>query len=495
MASVDRRRHLEIIPGGSWGGRVLAYSNVVWRVQTYRNIMYLLLSVPLGLIYAGLLFFGLLFSISAIPIFIGFPLLLLLLATCWRIAGFERTMAIEWLGVTIPPMSYPGRTRASRLTQLREHLRNPITWKSLAYLAVKFPFSMLSLALMAILGFLSVGITVQPLGYLLGTIVVNHDPRLHYRAHILNVPLTGQFSPFAFAELVVVGLLGICIGIVALHAINGLAYAWGQFARWTLGLSPTALRLAEAQAVARRASAQAERAERSRQELIVNVSHELRTPIASIRGHVESLLMATDDSRLGVVEQRNYLRIVHRETERLNALVDDLLSLARAEADELRLEIVPVSAGEVVEEVYSALAPLATRERHITIVRDVPPGLPLVLADQQRLTQIVLNLVRNAITYTPTGGLVSLALAPADPGYVALTVADTGMGIAPEDQERIFERFYRTDASRARATGGFGLGLSIVRDLITSMGGTVTVESKVGEGTCFTVRLRTAHLV
>ncbi|MDP9371242.1 MAG: sensor histidine kinase [Chloroflexota bacterium] len=100
--------------------------------------------------------------------------------------------------------------------------------------------------------------------------------------------------------------------------------------------------------------------------------------------------------------------------------------------------------------------------------------------------------MRNAITYTPTGGIVSIAVAPADPGWIALTVADTGIGIPKEDLERVFERFYRTDASRARTSGGFGLGLAIVRDLVGAMGGTVTAESTVGEGSRFRVLLRIA---
>ncbi len=139
--------------------------------------------------------------------------------------------------------------------------------------------------------------------------------------------------------------------------------------------------------------------------------------------------------------------------------------------------------------------PLARRERQITLVRDVTPDLPRVLADRQRLCQVLLNLARNAITYTPTGArIVSITLsrAPTNPDFLLLTVADTGIGIAPEDLDRIFERFYRTDASRARTSGGFGLGLAIVRDLVTAMGGSVRAESTPGEGSRFHVMLRIA---
>src|SRR2546421_3520357 len=115
------------------------------------------------------------------------------------------------------------------------------------------------------------------------------------------------------------------------------------------------------------------------------------------------------------------------------------------------------------------MAPLASRERQVTLIRKVAPMLPLMLADRQRLVQVLLNLVRNAITYTPQGGIVSIVLERADANYLALLVADTGIGIPADELQHVFERFYRTDASRARSSGGFGLGLAIVRDLVHAM--------------------------
>jgi signal transduction histidine kinase len=189
---------------------------------------------------------------------------------------------------------------------------------------------------------------------------------------------------------------------------------------------------------------------------------------------------------------RNYLAIIGRAAERLSTLVDELLSLARAESGELKVEVAPVDATAVVEEVWASLAPLARRDRQIILVRDAADGVPQVLADRQRLTQVLLNLTRNAIAYTPAGGIVSISLRAPDAETVTLAVADTGMGIPQEDLDRIFERFYRTDGSRARSSGGFGLGLAIVRDFVTAMGGAITVESTVGEGSTFTVTLRPA---
>jgi signal transduction histidine kinase len=175
--------------------------------------------------------------------------------------------------------------------------------------------------------------------------------------------------------------------------------------------------------------------------------------------------------------------------------VDDLLMLARADADGLQLDVRPIPVAEVVEEVFRALEPLAERECQVTLVRNVEADLPPAYADRDRLAQVLLNLVRNAITYTPAGGLVSLDLtAGAEPGTLVLTVTDTGIGIPEDDIEHVFERFYRTDDSRARHTGGFGLGLSIVRDLVRAMGGAVSAERVPAGGSRFRVTLRAAPI-
>src|SRR5260221_486321 len=257
------------------------------------------------------------------------------------------------------------------------------------------------------------------------------------------------------------------------------------------GMSDAGMRSAQGRALAERESARATRSEQSRRQLIVNASHELRTPIASIRGHVDSLLLAAEASPDGTPpeEQRDYLRIVARESERLSALGDDLLALARADAGELKLDVRAGSAAGGIEEVYTALASLARRERQATLLREVPPPVTDVRADHARLAQVLLNLVRNAITYTAAGGIASISAVQVDSAHVAFIVADTGMGIPREELEHIWERFYRTDASRTRASGGFGLGLSIVRDLVTAMGGTVSAESSPGAGSSFTVVL------
>jgi signal transduction histidine kinase len=289
-------------------------------------------------------------------------------------------------------------------------------------------------------------------------------------------------------------LTGFGLCLITLHLLNGLTFMYGQFARVMLGMSDTAWRLEEAQAMAAQERARAEQAEQRRHELIVNVSHELRTPVASISGHLESLLMATKEGTTASspAELYGYLNIAHQEVERLGVLVDDLLSLARMESDELHLNMQPVVASEAIESVYQTLMPLAKSQRQVTLVRGSATNLPPVLADRQRLIQILLNLVRNAITSTPAGGIVSISLEQADSQHLALIIADNGVGISDDELDHIFERFYRTDTSRTRASGGFGLGLAIVHDLVTAMGGSICIESTKGKGSRFTVLLHIA---
>jgi signal transduction histidine kinase len=187
-------------------------------------------------------------------------------------------------------------------------------------------------------------------------------------------------------------------------------------------------------------------------------------------------------------ETRNYLQVVAAETERLGSLVDDVLALARADADELHLDINAVNIPDVVDQVCNALIPLARRERNLSLVHSCAPGLPLAMADRDRLAQVLTNLIRNAVNNTLDGGIISVEAAAAG-DHVVITVSDTGIGMDPADLSRIFDRFYRTDQSRSRGTGGSGLGLAIVRDLVTAMGGSISAESVPGQGSVFRVSL------
>ena len=460
---------------------------VARRGQSYLNLCYLLAAFPLGVAYFIVLVTGLSAGVGLAITLIGIPILAAMVVVWVGLGGFERQLTMWWLGAQIGPMAPPAAPGATLWRRAMSWLSNRVTWTSLLYLFAKFPFGLFTFVLITTLIALSAGLIAAPVPFVIQLV---SDGSLS----------SGQMTLLAVSPLLT--LAGLVLGLTTLHICNGLAWAWARFAQYALGMSDEAIRLAEAQRetqrarqVATRAQARAERAEQSRRELIVNASHELRTPIASIRGHVESLLMATEDAAADApppAELHGYLAIVARESERLSALVDDLLALARADAGELKLDVRAVEVDGVVREVYEALAPLARRERQVLLVREVPDGLPAALADRQRLTQVLLNLVRNAITYTPEGGIVSITASLPDPAHLDITVSDTGIGIPKEELDHVFERFYRTDASRARASGGFGLGLSIVRDLVRAMGGMVTAESVEGEGSRFHVVLRVA---
>src|SRR5579871_423982 len=463
--------------------KILSISDVMWNPQSYRNILYLLLAFPLGLFYLLVLTTGITLVTSTVMIWIGFPIFLLLVHIWWHLAIFERDMAIRSLRVEIAPMGAGTPAWEHWWKDWRARLSNPMTWKTLAYVLLKFPLGCISMLITVVLLALSLGITIVCL--VLGCITA---PFFLLIGALRHMPEPGQ----RLRRYLLFALSGFGLTILTFSALNGLAYVAGQLARSLLGMSDLALRLEAAKALAEQERLRAEQADQRRRELVVNVSHELRAPVASISGHLESLLLATGEgTQVPPAETlHTYLSIAHQEAQRLGLLVDELLSLARMEAGELRLDIREVVAGEVVEEVYQLLMPLAQRERQVTLVRGCEPNLPPVLADRQRLVQVLLNLARNAITSTPAGGIVSLSLEAEDAQHLALIVEDSGVGIPAEELPHIFERFYRTGASRSRATGGFGLGLAIVRDLVSAMGGSISVTSTVGQGSRFCVLLR-----
>ncbi len=470
---------------------IFALLKVATRRQTYFNLAYLLAAFPLGLFYFVFLVTCLSVGVGTVILGVGLVLLIATMLAAWGFATFERELVMWWLNVRIAPMAAPAPPDISLWQRFVRMLRNSVTWKGLAYLLVEFPFGVFSFACVISLLSAAVSLLVSPVIYLV-TLVLNHGLSDQFQLRLgFGIVVSGLNVPLFMVVTLALSVLGFILLIGALYAFNGLAYLWGQFARLMLGMNESARRLAEAQATAARERTRAERADQSRRELIVNVSHELRTPIANISGHVESLLMSEGQSA-GDENSRRYLEIVAREAERLSSLVDDLLALARADADELKLDVRAISAGDVVEEVYQSLAPLAMRDRQVKVVRSVAPELPPALAGRDRLAQVLLNLVRNAITYTPSGGIVSISLGREDASHLAITVADTGIGIPPEDLARVFDRFYRTDASRTRASGGFGLGLSIARDLVQAMGGSISAASAPGEGSQFRVVLRAA---
>ena len=227
----------------------------------------------------------------------------------------------------------------------------------------------------------------------------------------------------------------------------------------------------------------------ARRDLVAAVSHELRTPVATLRAHLDAALAHWETAPPPTL--RDDLAVMAAETERLGRLIDDLFMLARAEVGGLPLALRPTDVGEVLRRAAAAAAPPAWQRGRVAVLAETPPDLPPALADPDRLEQVVRNLVANAVRHTPPGGLVLLAAAAAD-GTVVVQVKDTGEGIPAEDLPHVFERFYRAGAARERDRGGAGLGLALVKELTEAMGGRVGVESTVGAGSTFTLRLPAA---
>jgi signal transduction histidine kinase len=220
------------------------------------------------------------------------------------------------------------------------------------------------------------------------------------------------------------------------------------------------------------------------------VAHELRTPMTSIKGYTDLILQGA----LGEVndKQRHFLNIVKANVDRLSELVGDLLDTARIEAGRVRLEIEPVQVTSIVGEVCDSLGE-TIRERGLDLTIDADPAVPTVQADRNRLIQILMNLLSNAYRYTPSGGSITVSVQPTDDA-VLVAVTDTGIGIAPEDQEKIFERFYRVDHDLVNQQAGTGLGLPIARSLVELHGGRLWLESEFGMGSTFRFTLPAQHV-
>ena len=227
--------------------------------------------------------------------------------------------------------------------------------------------------------------------------------------------------------------------------------------------------------------------EGARQEFVANVSHELRTPLSLIKGAAETLL---DGAKSDPAALDRLLQIIDRHADRLTLLIDDLLMLAKLDSGRLTLNLQPCALRTAVQETLDDLAPRA-QVRAMRLENALPEGL-LVLADPDRLNQVLSNLIDNGIKYGRACGLVVVSGRPLGNGRVELCVRDDGPGIPPEARARVFERFYRVDKARSREQGGTGLGLAIVKNVIQAHGGEVRVESTPGERTEFFLTLPAA---
>lgn len=221
-----------------------------------------------------------------------------------------------------------------------------------------------------------------------------------------------------------------------------------------------------------------------RKGFVANVSHELRTPISMLQGYSEALIDGVADSP---EERREIAQIIYDESLRMGRLVNDLLDLARIEAGHFQLQLDRTAISSVIRKVMKKFSSIS-REQNIELVEELDSGLGVYLLDPDRIEQILINLVDNAIRHTESGGRVKIASFEQG-GNLHIQVSDTGSGIPEEDLPFVFERFYKADKARTRGKSGTGLGLAIVKNLIQAHGGMIDVKSKVGEGTTFSIQI------
>lgn len=227
------------------------------------------------------------------------------------------------------------------------------------------------------------------------------------------------------------------------------------------------------------------RVETIKKDFVANVSHELRTPLASIKGYSETLLDGGMDDKETL---REFLRIIDRHATRMARLIDDLLILSRLESHQMAIVASPMDLRELLVSTAKGFEKQA-RDKGIELASKIPDNLPKVLGDRDRLEQVLVNLLDNAIKYTHSGGSVFISARNSD-GAVRVDIKDTGIGIPADDIPRIFERFYRVDKARSRELGGTGLGLAIVKHIIQGHNGRLHVESMPGKGSTFSFSIK-----
>jgi signal transduction histidine kinase len=241
--------------------------------------------------------------------------------------------------------------------------------------------------------------------------------------------------------------------------------------------------------------------EKMRRDFVANVSHELRTPLSVLKGYAETLIAgALEDPETA----KSFLEVIMRHADRLTSLVDDLLDLSKMESPDFQLELSPLDLSPIAERVTALLETRLT-EKHITLVNQLSPVREVssestsnhpslkVWGHASSLEQILVNLLTNAIKYTPINGRITLGLRTIGEEWVQVSVKDTGVGIETKHIPRLFERFYRVDKARSRELGGTGLGLAIVKHLVQLQNGTVSVTSVPNKGSDFSFTLRIAH--
>jgi signal transduction histidine kinase len=315
--------------------------------------------------------------------------------------------------------------------------------------------------------------------------------------------LIPQFAGITLFVLLQIGLITLCGVVVARWAsgylsrritrqIAELEQATDEFAAGRLDRRVKVMSSDELGRLAERFNLLAGRLDeldKQRRSFVANVSHDLRTPIAIIRGHIDAQLHGSGADGL---DPRESFMAIGRETQTLAKLIDDLFTLSRVEEGALPVARLPVHLQSLTAQTVEGIRPYALKTGRVSVNANVPDDVPPVLGDPTRIVQILNNLLHNAVRHTPAGGVVMLGARPIrGRAEVEISVEDTGVGIAPDDLPRIFDRFYQGES--VRETGGTGLGLSIVKQLVEIQGGTVSAASRLGEGTRISFRLPVAR--
>jgi signal transduction histidine kinase len=217
------------------------------------------------------------------------------------------------------------------------------------------------------------------------------------------------------------------------------------------------------------------------------VSHDLRNPLATVQMAVSFMLDEIVPNDAAHEPERTQLNAIHRSADRMNKLIQDLLNVAAIDAGQLAVKRSPLAVDDLMNDALELLRPLAAAKR-IALVADVPPNLPRVVADRERVLQVFSNLGGNAIKFTPEDGRIEIRATPRDE-TVEFAVRDTGPGIPPEDLPHIFDRFWQ---AKKTARGGVGLGLAIAKGIVETHGGRIRIESELGHGACFAFTLPVA---
>jgi signal transduction histidine kinase len=332
---------------------------------------------------------------------------------------------------------------------------------------------------------LEYGLPVEVDGERVGTLVMNPVPFERNPREEEFIRRTNMMLVYSAASASVVALLlGIFLSRTLTRPIRELTEATHAVAGGNLGLQVSVRsrdEMGELAASFNKMSADLARSTEARKQMTADIAHELRTPLSLILGHAE----AVHDGVLP--PSRENFEIIREEAVRLEHLVDDLRILSLADAGELSISLQEVSAQKLLADILATYQHVA-RQKDVKIELEVAPDMPVLTIDPGRMTQVLTNILDNALRHTPEGGLITLSARKVQDG-VEISIRDSGPGIEGEDANRIFQRFYRTDVSRRREDGGSGLGLAIARSIVLAHNGQIWAEGAPGQGLRVTSKL------